>query len=102
MNMLNMSTNVTLREVYVNFTCKRNYIRGYIVDYQDDRTLRKNNPIFLKRQKYAIFGDIVTKLNMLYSSPLFEIIDDGTADLICRSDIYLANEIISMNNISRL
>ncbi|MBD5235858.1 MAG: DUF3791 domain-containing protein [Barnesiella sp.] len=33
-------------------------------------------------------------MDMLYSSPLFEIIDDGTADLICRSDIYLANEII--------
>ncbi|MDE6578211.1 MAG: DUF3791 domain-containing protein [Muribaculaceae bacterium] len=33
-------------------------------------------------------------MNMLYSSPLFEIIDDGTADLICRSDIYLSNEII--------
>jgi hypothetical protein len=35
-------------------------------------------------------------MNMLYSSPLFEIIDDGTADLICRSDIYLADEIIRM------
>ena len=34
---------------------------------------------------------------MLYSSPLFEIIDDGTADLICRSDIYLADEIIRMH-----
>lgn len=33
-------------------------------------------------------------MNMLYSSPLFEIIDDGTADLICRSDLYLAGEII--------
>lgn len=33
-------------------------------------------------------------MDMLYSSPLFEIIDDGTADLISRSDIYLANEII--------
>lgn len=33
-------------------------------------------------------------MDMLYSSPLFEIIDDGTADLICRSDLYLANEII--------
>lgn len=36
-------------------------------------------------------------MDMLYSSPLFEIIDDGTADLICRSDIYLANEIIRYN-----
>lgn len=33
-------------------------------------------------------------MDMLYSSPLFEIIDDGTADLICRSDLYLADEII--------
>ena len=33
-------------------------------------------------------------MDMVYSSPLFEIIDDGTADLICRSDIYLAEEII--------
>lgn len=33
-------------------------------------------------------------MDMLYSSPLFEIIDDGTAELICRSDIYLADEII--------
>lgn len=33
-------------------------------------------------------------MDIFYSSPLFEIIDDGTADLICRGDIYLANEII--------
>lgn len=39
-------------------------------------------------------------MNMLYSSPLFEIIDDGTADLICRSDIYLAEEIIHMHTSS--
>lgn len=36
-------------------------------------------------------------MDMLYSSPIFEIIDDGTADLICRSDIYLAEEIIRMH-----
>ena len=36
-------------------------------------------------------------MDMLYSSPLFEIIDDGTADLICRSDLYLADEIIRNN-----
>lgn len=36
-------------------------------------------------------------MDMLYSSPLFEIIDDGTAGLICRSDIYLADEIIRMH-----
>lgn len=31
---------------------------------------------------------------MTYSSPLLDMIDDGTADLICRSDIYLADEVI--------
>lgn len=36
-------------------------------------------------------------MDIFYSSPLFEIIDDGTTDLICRSDIYLANEIIRKN-----
>ncbi|MCF0194423.1 MAG: DUF3791 domain-containing protein [Bacteroidaceae bacterium] len=33
-------------------------------------------------------------MDMLYTSPLFEIIDNGTADLICRSDQYLADEIV--------
>ncbi len=33
-------------------------------------------------------------MDMFYSSPLFDIIDDGTADLICRSDLYLAGEVI--------
>ena len=36
-------------------------------------------------------------MDMLYLSPLFEIIDDGTADMICRSDLYLAEEIIRNN-----
>ena len=36
-------------------------------------------------------------MDMLYTSPLFEVIDKGTADLICRSDIYLAEEIIMTN-----
>ena len=40
-------------------------------------------------------------MDMLYSSLLFEIIDDGTADLICRSDLYLADEIIRNNNPSK-
>lgn len=40
---------------------------------------------------------IENAMDMLYSSPLFEIIDDGTADLICRSDLYLADEIIRNN-----
>lgn len=57
----------------------------------------------LRDMKYSrIIGLISEKQNIsleeamdiLYTSPLFEIIDDGTADLICRSDIYLAEEII--------
>lgn len=57
----------------------------------------------LRDMKYSRIIDLIAeKLNipleeamdMLYASPLFEIIDDGTADLICRSDIYLADEII--------
>lgn len=60
----------------------------------------------LQDMKYArIIGLIAEKqhipleeaMDMLYTSPLFEIIDDGTADLICRSDIYLADEIIRMH-----
>lgn len=61
----------------------------------------------LRDMKYArIIGLIADELHipleeamdMLYSSPLFEIIDDGTAELICRSDLYLAGEIIRSNN----
>lgn len=62
----------------------------------------------LRDMKYSRIIELISeKLNisieeamdMLYSSPLFEIIDDGTADLICRSDIYLANEIIRYNQL---
>lgn len=61
----------------------------------------------LRDMKYARIIELISKkqhisleeaLDKLYSSPLFEIIDDGTADLICRSDIYLAEEIIRSNN----
>ena len=61
----------------------------------------------LQDMKYARIIEVIAKrqnisledaMDMLYSSPLFEIIDDGTADLICRSDIYLAEEIIRMHN----
>lgn len=61
----------------------------------------------LRDMKYARIIDLISKklhitleeaMNMLYSSPLFDIIDDGTADLICRSDIYLAEEIIRMHS----
>lgn len=63
-----------------------------------------DNPTrILRDMKYARIIELIAKkqhipleeaMNMLYSSPLFEVIDDGTADLICRSDIYLADEII--------
>lgn len=57
----------------------------------------------LRDMKYARIIELISEKNgvpleeamdMLYSSPLFEIIDDGTADLICRSDLYLADEIV--------
>lgn len=60
----------------------------------------------LRDMKYSrIIGLIAEKqgipleqaMDMLYTSPLFEVIDDGTADLICRSDLYLAGEIIRMH-----
>lgn len=57
----------------------------------------------LRDMKYSRIIDLIAQkqnlplekaMDMLYSSPLFEIIDDGIADLICRSDIYLAEEVI--------
>lgn len=57
----------------------------------------------LRDMKYARIIELIAEkkgialedaMDMLYTSPLFEIIDDGTADLICRSDLYLAEEII--------
>ncbi len=57
----------------------------------------------LRDMKYARIIELIAEkkqipleeaMDILYSSPLFELIDDGTADLICRSDIYLADEII--------
>lgn len=60
----------------------------------------------LRDMKYARIIDLIAEkerisleeaMDMLYSSTLFELIDDGTADLICRSDLYLAGEIIRMN-----
>lgn len=37
-------------------------------------------------------------MELFYSSPVFELIDQGVADLNCRSDKYLADEIIIWNN----
>ena len=68
------------------------------MDDMDDRAF--------KDMKYARIIDLIAEkqnipheaaMDMLYSSPLFELIDDGTADLICRSDLYLVGEIIRMN-----
>ncbi len=61
----------------------------------------------LQDMKYARIIEVIAErknisledaMDMLYCSPLFEVIDDGTADLICRSDIYLVEEIIRMHN----
>lgn len=58
----------------------------------------------LRDMKYARIIELIASkqnvsreeaMEVLYSSPLFDIIDDGTADLICRSDIYLADEVIN-------
>lgn len=63
----------------------------------------------LRDMKYARIINLIAEkqhitleeaMDMLYTSPLFEIIDDGTADLICRSDLYLADEIIRMHSTS--
>lgn len=60
----------------------------------------------LNDMKYARIIELIAEkrhialeqaMDMLYTSPLFEIIDNGTADLICRSDLYLAEEIIRMS-----
>lgn len=37
-------------------------------------------------------------MDIFYSSPVFELIDKGVADLHCRSDQYLADEIIKEAN----
>lgn len=64
----------------------------------DDRTF--------KDMKYARIIDLIAEkqniplegaMDMLYSSPLFKLIDDGTADLIGRSYLYVAGEIIRMH-----
>lgn len=64
----------------------------------------------LRDMKYARIIELISEklhvsldeaMEILYTSPLFEIIDDGTADLICRSDIYLANEVIRMHSTSQ-
>lgn len=60
----------------------------------------------LRDMKYARIIELISEkldislneaMDMVYSSPLFELIDDGTADLICRSDLYLAEEIMRLN-----
>lgn len=57
----------------------------------------------LRDMKYARIIDLIAEkqqipleeaMDWFYTSPLLEIIDNGIADLICRSDLYLAEEII--------
>lgn len=69
-----------------------------------------NTTRILRDMKYARIIELIAgkkhisleeAMDMLYSSQLFEIIDDGTAELICRSDIYLADEIIRSHSSSQ-
>lgn len=64
----------------------------------------------LRDMKYARIIELISEkmhvsldeaMGIFYTSPLFEIIDDGTADLISRSDIYLADEIIRAHSPSK-
>lgn len=64
----------------------------------------------LRDKKYARIIELISEklhvsldeaMEIFYTSPLYEIIDDGTADLICRSDIYLADEIIRAHSLSK-
>ena len=86
-----------------NNTSTYDYTSLEITDNLDDRVF--------KDMKYARIIDLIAEKqnipheaakDMFYSSPLFELIDDGTADLICRSDLYLAGEIIRMHNQSAI
>ncbi len=36
-------------------------------------------------------------MDIFYTSPVFELIDKGVADMHCRSDQYLAEEIMRLN-----
>ena len=54
--------------------------------------------------KYARIIEIIAQrlnikteaaMDVFYTSPLFELIDKGVADMHCRSDQYLAEEIIA-------
>lgn len=38
--------------------------------------------------------DNVTAMDIFYNSDIMQMIDDGVADLHCRSDLYLAEEVI--------
>jgi len=64
-----------------------------------NETLRRN---FLD-MKYARIIEIIAErrqisredaMDMFYTSPMLELIEDGVADLHCRSDLYLAGEVM--------
>lgn len=59
------------------------------------RNMKYERIIKLIAEKQSI--SLEEAMNMPYSSPLFEIIYDGTDDWICRNDIYLADGIMRMN-----
>ena len=59
--------------------------------------------------KYARIIEIISQrldislqeaIDIFYTSPLFSLIDNGIADMHCRSDQYLAEEIIDEHNLS--
>lgn len=61
------------------------------------------NRIILDMKYARIIGIIAEQLkipaeqamDLFYNSPVFELIDKGVADMHCRSDRYLADEIIN-------
>lgn len=71
-----------------------------------NETLRRN---FLD-MKYARIIENISRLghisseeamDMLYTSPMLELIEDGVADLHCRSELYLAGEVMRNDKLKR-
>lgn len=60
--------------------------------------------------KYARVIEIISQrlnvtreeaMDIFYNSPMFELIDNGVADLHCRSDQYLADEVINEKGVQK-
>lgn len=69
--------------------------------------MNETNEAILRRNfldmKYARIIELIAEkkhisleeaMDMLYSSPLLPLIDEGVAELDCRSDLYLAEEVM--------